>query len=374
MKASLTPQRVASILAVLRTFCPGKRLEFVQFQRLLGLISAVSGGDSTGVAQGPRSTAVAECVQPPPTEGQACEAQSNSGMSAGFAPVAGLQDACTGGPLGQSAFKEGASVHRCLQNRLGSSLGGQKCERCLGTPVGHRTHQCARAESSVSGSQGISPIHSWQACSCEVGQLLHSVPYQPSGGHKVSAESQGCTAAPVLGLSTSGITQGCICARGAQSGSRSLQVWPSPREVEVAPAGGGKLVASFQQGPSGPICVQGDNPLSVVVFYETPSRPFGPGCTISRVAGRVAIRFFPTTINSPCAGQDSPGAIQGSVGGPTVAKRHWFPTLLRLVHGQPWPLPLRADMLSQAGGQIWHPNPAVMQLWAWPLLSPSLRT
>ena len=53
--------------------------------------------------------------------------------------------------------------------------------------------------------------------------------------------------------------------------------------------------------------------------------------------------------------------------------RHWFPALLHLNYGQPWPLPHRADLLSQAGSQIWHPNPAVKQLWAWSLLSPSLK-
>ena len=30
-------------------------------------------------------------------------------------------------------------------------------------------------------------------------------------------------------------------------------------------------------------------------------------------------------------------------------------------------LPVRADLLSQLGGQIWHPNPAQLQLWVWPL-------
>ncbi|XP_076144523.1 uncharacterized protein LOC143127104 [Alosa pseudoharengus] len=53
--------------------------------------------------------------------------------------------------------------------------------------------------------------------------------------------------------------------------------------------------------------------------------------------------------------------------------RCWFPALLRLLQGQPWPLPVRADLLSQIDGKIWHPKPATLQLWAWPLLSPSLR-
>ncbi|XP_052449323.1 uncharacterized protein LOC128011199 [Carassius gibelio] len=57
---------------------------------------------------------------------------------------------------------------------------------------------------------------------------------------------------------------------------------------------------------------------------------------------------------------------------PKWPKRHWFPLLLRLVQGHPWPLPTRTDLLSQVEGQIWHPNPATLQLWVWPLLSPSL--
>ncbi len=52
--------------------------------------------------------------------------------------------------------------------------------------------------------------------------------------------------------------------------------------------------------------------------------------------------------------------------------RCWFPKFLRLINGQPWPLLDRADLLSQAGRRIWHPKPATLQLWAWPLCSPSL--
>lgn len=47
--------------------------------------------------------------------------------------------------------------------------------------------------------------------------------------------------------------------------------------------------------------------------------------------------------------------------------RVWFPTLLQLLDGEPWCLPVRADLLSQLGGQIWHPCPARLQLWVWPL-------
>ena len=47
--------------------------------------------------------------------------------------------------------------------------------------------------------------------------------------------------------------------------------------------------------------------------------------------------------------------------------RVWFPKLMQLLDGDPWCLPVRADLLSQLGGQIWHPDPARLQLWVWPL-------
>jgi len=56
---------------------------------------------------------------------------------------------------------------------------------------------------------------------------------------------------------------------------------------------------------------------------------------------------------------------------PRWPARTWFPLLHRLCSGTPWRLPDRMDLLSQLGGQIWHPNPSRLQLWAWPLQGPT---
>ncbi|XP_053296886.1 uncharacterized protein LOC128456655 [Pleuronectes platessa] len=45
---------------------------------------------------------------------------------------------------------------------------------------------------------------------------------------------------------------------------------------------------------------------------------------------------------------------------------HWLAEVRQLLHGHPWPLPLRRDLLSQACGQIFHPHPERLALWAWP--------
>ena len=45
----------------------------------------------------------------------------------------------------------------------------------------------------------------------------------------------------------------------------------------------------------------------------------------------------------------------------------WFSMIPTLLEGQPWMLPLRGDLLSQAGGKWFHTFPAGLRLVAWPL-------
>ncbi|KAI2663788.1 ORF V: Enzymatic polyprotein [Labeo rohita] len=43
----------------------------------------------------------------------------------------------------------------------------------------------------------------------------------------------------------------------------------------------------------------------------------------------------------------------------------WFPELCQLLCAAPWPIPLRRDLLSQANGAIWHPQPNLWALHLW---------
>ncbi|XP_048017809.1 uncharacterized protein LOC125249543 [Megalobrama amblycephala] len=51
--------------------------------------------------------------------------------------------------------------------------------------------------------------------------------------------------------------------------------------------------------------------------------------------------------------------------------RIWFTDLVSLLEGSPMEIPIRQDLLSQAGGSIVHPRPEIWKLWAWPLRGPS---
>ncbi len=52
--------------------------------------------------------------------------------------------------------------------------------------------------------------------------------------------------------------------------------------------------------------------------------------------------------------------------------RVWFPDIISLLDGPPLELSVRRDLLSQAGGSIFHPQPELWKLWAWPLRGSSL--
>ncbi len=215
---------------------PGQTTRAGPLSQTAGANLCSGGGDSTGSPQGLALAEMAEYFQPQPSKGQARQALDNTVMYASSTSMAGLQ----------TAIQADTSVHRCLPDRLGSSMGGQNGKRCLGASLGHRTHQCTGTKGSISGPPSSSSVHTQQACPGEDRQFFLCVPYQPLGGHKISAVSQGGAQPPVLGPSSSSLTQGCLHTRDFTSGSRpSFQEWASPRVVETAPGGGGESVGSL---------------------------------------------------------------------------------------------------------------------------------
>ena len=52
---------------------------------------------------------------------------------------------------------------------------------------------------------------------------------------------------------------------------------------------------------------------------------------------------------------------------PHWPNRPWVADLNRMSVQPSWELPLRRDLLSQAHGTIWHPQPELWQLRAWHL-------
>lgn len=52
---------------------------------------------------------------------------------------------------------------------------------------------------------------------------------------------------------------------------------------------------------------------------------------------------------------------------PRWPKAPWLAEIIPLLYAEPWRLPPRTDLLSQANGEIYHPHPDRVALWAWPV-------
>ncbi|KAI2666499.1 ORF V: Enzymatic polyprotein [Labeo rohita] len=102
---------------------------------------------------------------------------------------------------------------------------------------------------------------------------------------------------------------------------------------------------------------------------------------IWRVFGQAQVDLFATQENAQCPHwysltHPAPLGLDAMV--QNVAKASsprtgvWFSDLISLLDGSPWEIPVRRDLLSQAGGTILHPRTELWKLWAWPLRAAGL--
>ncbi len=77
--------------------------------------------------------------------------------------------------------------------------------------------------------------------------------------------------------------------------------------------------------------------------------------------------FPPLSLISPTLSRVRDQGLSLILIAPWWQSKHWIAEIVQLLSDQPWPLPLCRDLLSQARGEIYHPHPEQLALWAWPV-------
>ncbi len=142
------------------------------------------------------------------------------------------------------------------------------------------------------------------------------------------------------------------------------------RGMEAPPRGGGADVEGVRPGTSGSVCVSRDVSLPTLVLPHASSSS-RTGCDDTDVAEASSVRISPDRSAPGSTGESSPGPGPTTSYCPAVAGQSMVPKSFSLLDGPPLELPVRRDLLSQAGGSIFHPHPELWKLWAWPLRGPS---
>ncbi|XP_041840350.1 uncharacterized protein LOC121639256 [Melanotaenia boesemani] len=77
--------------------------------------------------------------------------------------------------------------------------------------------------------------------------------------------------------------------------------------------------------------------------------------------------FPPLSLISPTLARVREQGLTLILVAPRWPSKHWIAEIIQLLADEPWPLPIRRDLLSQARGEIYHPHPDRLSLWAWPV-------
>ncbi|XP_040915373.1 uncharacterized protein LOC121195777 [Toxotes jaculatrix] len=77
--------------------------------------------------------------------------------------------------------------------------------------------------------------------------------------------------------------------------------------------------------------------------------------------------FPPLSMVSPTLARVREQKLSLILVAPRWPSKHWIAEIMQLLVDEPWPLPIRRDLLSQARGEIYHPHPDRLSLWVWPV-------
>ncbi len=85
------------------------------------------------------------------------------------------------------------------------------------------------------------------------------------------------------------------------------------------------------------------------LVLSTSSSPSGAGCHGTDVAEASSVCLSPDCAAPRSSGESAPGRSSAAISSPFWPGRVWFSDLISLLDGSPWEIPVRRDLLSQAG-------------------------
>ncbi|KAK7884107.1 hypothetical protein WMY93_027230 [Mugilogobius chulae] len=105
------------------------------------------------------------------------------------------------------------------------------------------------------------------------------------------------------------------------------------------------------------------------LFFSLTDRnaPLGVDALAHPWPGVLLYAFPPISLISPTLARVREQGLSLILIAPRWLSKPWMAEIVQLLWDEPWPLPLRRDLLSQAGGEIYHPHPDRVALWAWPV-------
>ncbi len=246
-------------------------------------------------------------------------------------------------PSGSGRFEESGD-DGCIPHGLWSCVRGQNSEMSLVFGTEGRANKFPRATDSISGSETFCAISQKSSRIGQNGQYNGDSLYKMAGRLTLSQTSHVSEEADNVGQRKPPVVVHDACSRNNEQGSGfAIQREPAVRGVA-------EIRSSCRRSLRISLAVD-DAPLGVdTLAHEWPDAllyAFPSLSLIELILRRVRECGHTMILIAPYW----PGRL-------------WVAEIAQLLCDQPWPLPARSDLLSQVRGEIFHPSPQKLSLWA----------
>ncbi len=366
MQARMSPARIESILTTVRRVKEGQSLTVKQFQRLLGLMAAASNVIPIGLLYMRPLQWWLKTKGFLPEGKPTSHDQGHAALPTCLRHVETTLVLVSGPGAGSSVSPRNASDGR-IPHRLGSGHEWPPCPRSVERSSSRLAHQQARDAGRVSGSEILSPRPKRSPCVSSHRQHSGGLLYQPPRRSEVASPVQVGAPDPCVGPGQTPLTQSSLHTWASQCGGRHpVETGAFARGMDASHRGGETDMESVWPGSGGPLRYSGDSAMSPLVL-STSSSPTGAGCHGTDVAEASSVRLSPGCSAPRSSGESAPGRSSAAISSPVLAGPSMVLGSDSLLDGSPWEIPVRRDLLSQAGCTLVHPHPELWRLWVWPL-------
>ncbi len=260
---------------------------------------------------------------------------------------------------------------RCLSYGLGSDLRGMLKSGSVEGPSSLMAHQPSGDVGCISCSQEFPSRSQGPPCARPLRQHIGGLQHKSTGGFAVTSTLQtGVPNSPVVPWEVV-VSSSSLHPRGPQYRSRHpVEIGPEAQGIEAPPRGGGADMEGVQPGTSGSVCISRNVSLSTLVHphASSSSRTGRDGADLAE-ASSVCISPKYSAPGSPGESSPGPGSTTShcsTVAGQSMVPRYNIPSQ-RASSAAP-----RQEGPS-VPSSIFHPQPELWKLWAWPLRGPAHR-
>ena len=259
----------------------------------------------------------------------------------------------------------------CLPNWLGSGHEWPLGPRSVEGPSALLAHKPAGADGCVSITQTLPPRPAGPPCVSSVRQHFGGLVYKSPGGIEIASVVEAHASHANMGPRQDALAQGDVHPGGPEcSGRLPVEAGSDAGRMETPPEVVEELWIRFGRAQVD-LFASRETTHCPAYFSLTHPAPLGLDAMVQTWPRLRLYAFPPLALLPGVLERVRRDGVQLLLVAPLWPGRVWLADIMSLLEGPPWEIPVRRDLLSQAGGSVLHPRPELWKRWAWPLRGPS---